>query len=68
MTPDLAFLVGTQLEHKNVLLASQYELYSGGQFPSRVELVTTDGEVYTRYFDYSVLEWQFCLPSCQRIK
>jgi hypothetical protein len=55
VTPDLALLVGTTLEHQNVLLASQYEVYSGGRYPARVELETTDGDVYVRYFDYSQL-------------
>jgi len=56
ITADYALLVGALLETRNILLASQYEVYSGGHCPARVELETTDGQLFVRYFDYSVLE------------
>lgn len=54
--PDMGFVVGGHLEDQNEFFGAQYEVYSGGRYPARVELETTDGALYTRYLDYSVLK------------
>lgn len=48
-----SLFVRVHLNDYNTLNAGQWEVYSGGECPSRMELEAMDGQILTRYFDFS---------------
>lgn len=48
-------LAGVLVETSGALNDAQWELYSGGTTPARVEIIAQNGSTYTTYIDYSVL-------------
>lgn len=55
-------------ETQNVLKIAQWDLYSGPQHLSRLELETLDGKVLTRYFDYRGYQTESIGSTVDRIR
>lgn len=53
---DDAITIGFELNNMGLPYSGQWEFYSGGENPSRIELETADGRVWTRYLDYSLVK------------
>ena len=56
LTDNMVFTVGYMLCDEALPETGQWDLYSGGDDPARIELETTDGRVFTQYMDYNLVD------------